>query len=339
MGEIRKDYLLDRYVIIAENRFNRPQHINSNNSINSNNNSINSNKTDYFAPGNEDMTPDEIGRLSNDDGGWKMRWFPNKFPAVNIDQEIKDNNKIKTDNDFFTFSNNYGEHEILVETETDNQLWDLGKDNIRQVFEVYNERIENLSKVGWIKYVCVIKNHGLMGGASLEHSHSQIFSLNFIPTEIREKCEKINEFEAQFSDDNFVIRCPYCQIINVEGKGSRFCFENKDFIAFTPYASRFNYEIWVFPKEHKLKLKECNLDSLADVMCNILCKLKELNCSYNFFLYYSPEGEDMHFHIGVYPRISKYGGLEVGTGDVINIVSPETAAKFYRGELKINDGL
>jgi UDPglucose--hexose-1-phosphate uridylyltransferase len=42
----------------------------------------------------------------------------------------------------------------------------------------------------------------------------------------------------------------------------------------------------------------------------------------------------LHFHIEICPRINIYGGFELGTDIIINSVSPETAARFYRGELR-----
>ncbi|MEM4247186.1 MAG: galactose-1-phosphate uridylyltransferase, partial [Candidatus Woesearchaeota archaeon] len=64
----------------------------------------------------------------------------------------------------------------------------------------------------------------------------------------------------------------------------------------------------------------------------VLKKVAELNVSYNMHVTYSPEGEDLHFHIEVIPEIAIWGGFERGSGAVINSVMPENAAAFYRGE-------
>ena len=44
----------------------------------------------FFCHGNEHLTPPEIGRIPEEDK-WKIRWFPNKFPAV----ELKGDPKIR----------------------------------------------------------------------------------------------------------------------------------------------------------------------------------------------------------------------------------------------------
>ena len=128
-------------------------------------------------------------------------------------------------------------------------------------------------------------------------------------------------------------KCPYCNIVKLESKSKRKIFETKNVLAFAPYASRFNYEAWIFPKQHKRALEELNETELKDfaaAMKKILLKLKKLNASYNFYLHYSPAKENLHFHIEITPRIATWGGFELSTEFTINSVLPEDAARFYR---------
>jgi UDPglucose--hexose-1-phosphate uridylyltransferase len=312
--ELRKDYILDRYVLIAAARKKRPKQFKEEAKENV--------EVCFFCPGNESLTPPEIGRIGTKKK-WRIRWFPNKFPAV----EEKGQIELRTDNRFYTFANAYGKHEVIVETpDHDKQLWDLKKNNIKDVLEVYISRIKELSKVNGIKYVCIFKNHGKDAGTSLVHSHTQIIAYNKIPQLIKEEAEAVKRFNS----------CPYCDIILSEKGSDRRCFENKNFVAFCPYASRYNYEIWIFPKQHKnnlIELDDDELKDLASVLQQIIAKLKELNVSYNFQIHNSPPGESLHFHIEVCPRVANWGGFELLTDDIINSVPPEDAAKFYRGEL------
>lgn len=311
MGEIRKDYILDRWVVISTGRGKRPKQFSKAEAAGV--------KVDFFAPGNEEMTPPEIGRTGTKKK-WRMRWFENKFPALQPEGQ----HDIRTDNTYFTFSVSYGHHEVLVETpRTDKQLYDLGIKEIAELFRVYNSRIEELGSKPNICYVCVFKNHGRRGGTSIVHSHSQIMALNHVPKDVRDEVEACKKFGA----------CPYCDIIGIESRGERKCFENNEFIAFAPYASRFNYEVWVFPKKHLRTLGDVNdMKPLAEIMKKVLKKIKELGADFNYYIHYAPEGEDLHFHIEVAPRIATWAGFELGSGEVINSVSPEDAAKFYRGE-------
>ena len=86
-------------------------------------------------------------------------------------------------------------------------------------------------------------------------------------------------------------------------------------------------------KKHKTSMEELNDEELSDIaliLKKILFKFKKINASYNFFIHYSPEKENLHFHIEVCPRIATWGGFELSTNAVINSVLPEDAARFYR---------
>ena len=74
MLELRKDYILERYVIIAEKRKIRPKEFVKKEEL------VDP-KVCVFCPGNEKLTPPEIGRVEKK-GKWQIRWFPNKFPFV-----------------------------------------------------------------------------------------------------------------------------------------------------------------------------------------------------------------------------------------------------------------
>ncbi|MEM3127291.1 MAG: galactose-1-phosphate uridylyltransferase [Candidatus Woesearchaeota archaeon] len=310
--ELRKDYVLDRFVIIAEKREKRPKQFVEEDIQKDE-------KVCYFCPGNEAFTPAEIGRIG---APWKIRVFSNKFAAV----MEAGNPNLKTDNIFYTFSDAYGRHEVIVETnDHKKQLWDLSKEEIVDILGVYRQRINEISQHPNTKYVLIFKNHGPKGGTSLVHSHTQLTSYSFIPPYVQEKINAAKKFSY----------CPYCDIIRREKDSFRRCFENETFVAFTPYASRFNFEIWILPKQHLANLNDFDdkkLHDLADIMKNILLKLKKLNCSYNYYIHYSPEGESLHFMIEVCPRIATWAGFEMGSNIIINSVSPETAASFYRGE-------
>ncbi|NQU78472.1 galactose-1-phosphate uridylyltransferase [Candidatus Woesearchaeota archaeon] len=317
--ELRKDYILDRWVIIATGRGKRPEQFKNDEDIYSNDPGK---EKCFFCPGNESMTPPELGRINDGDSKWKMRWFANKFAAV----DKKGDPTIKTDNNFFTYSDAYGKHEVIVETNDHNrQLFDLNEDELTDLLKVYARRIDELINEKDTKYVCVFKNEGRKAGTSIIHSHSQIISLNIIPKEVQDKVEAVKKFDS----------CPYCDIIKSESDGERRVHEDDTTITFTPYASRFNFEVWIFPKNHYNKLidlSDDDISNLASAMKRVLRKLKELNANFNMALYYAPKGDDLHFHIEILPRIATWAGFELESGVTINTVSPEDAAKFYRGE-------
>lgn len=309
MPELRKDYILPRWVIIAEKRKTRPREFKKEEQIKES-------KICAFCPGNEALTPKEIGRLEYKNS-WFVRWFPNKFPFI----EKKGKPDIKTKK-YFTKADAYGYHEVIAETpEHNKQLSDLREEHIAEILKVYSLRIKDLLRKKGIKYVLVFKNHGRQAGTSLIHSHTQLTAYNKVP--------KLIEEEVRYSTKGK--KCEYCKIIKLERKSKRFISENKNFIAFCPFASRYNYEAWVFPKKHIKSIVELNEDQLMDMakmMKKLLVKIKDLD--YNFCLHYAPKGTNLHFHIEICPRIAVWGGFELGSDTTINSVSPENAAKYYK---------
>ncbi|MBW2967968.1 galactose-1-phosphate uridylyltransferase [Candidatus Woesearchaeota archaeon] len=317
--ELRKGYIMDRWVIIAESRGKRPHQFKTDDDIYANDPGP---EKCFFCPGNESMTPEETGRIKDEKGGWKLRWFPNKFAAV----DKKGNPEIKTADRFFTYADAYGNHEVIVETpDHSKQLFDLDEEDIVQLLKVYAHRIDELSNQPNIKYVSVFKNEGRKAGTSIVHSHSQLISVNTLPPRVKHQIDAVRKFDS----------CPYCDIVRIESKGDRLVRAGEEFVTFTPYASRFNFEAWIFPRTHYRTLMDFSdgqLHRLAAHMKHVLKKLKELNASFNMVVYYAPKGEDLHFHIEFLPRIATHAGFELETGIIINSVSPEDAAKFYRGE-------
>jgi len=104
--------------------------------------------------------------------------------------------------------------------------------------------------------------------------------------------------------------------------------------ALSPYASESPYGAWIIPKRHVRKIHDMTEEekrSLATVLKFILAKLSTLDLSYNYFFHNSTEEENHHMILKLAPRPNIWAGLELGTGIIINSVSPETAAKFYRG--------
>lgn len=307
--ELRKDYVLDRWVIIAPQRGKRP--------VDYSRESASSSGSCVFCPGSEHLTPKEIGRLGTK-GSWRMRWFANLFPAVGMDAK-----QPLHSGSLLVSSAAYGSHEIIVETPSrTRQLWDLGLPAVIELFGVYMQRINALASAPGIRYVSVFKNHGGSGGASLAHSHSQVIATGFIPLIIKEESISVR---------NGI--CRYCMVIEAERKGARLCFENRSAVAFSPYASRFNYELWIFPKRHATALSDLSraeLRDFAEILHRSLRRLKSIGVSYNYFLHCASSGSKLHFHLELAPRIAAWAGFELGSGVTINTVSPEAAAGFYR---------
>ncbi len=309
MPELRKDYILDRYVIIATERAKRPDQFKGHRKEQERCEDC------YFCPGHEDNTPSEILRIERD-GRWLIRAFPNKYSAV----LPAGNPYIRTADTFFTYADAYGFHEVIVETPDHYaQLWDLPAWHLKELLKVYSSRVEVLSSRPGVRYVCVFKNSGEDAGTSILHTHSQVIACNLVPLEVQ-------ELEKASQDS-----CPYCRIIEIEKRSDRRCFEDEHISAFTPYASRFAFEIQIVPKRHVTQLvhlHEEELDSLAGMLQKALLRLRELNASYNLLLHYGVRNS--HLRLTIAPRLARWAGFELSSGMIINSMPPEKAAEFYR---------
>lgn len=298
---IVKDYYLDHYSYISEERAKRPIDFIQKKEETAHSSSC------FFCPGNEEMTPPEIGRIDDGKGGWIMRWFPNKFLSVSPQSEDA-----------------YGYQEVVVETpEPQKQVWDFSKEEFITLLGVYQERIKELENDKKIAYVVVFKNSGPESGASLIHSHTQIIATSVFPSRLAKKISEIKKLE----------HCPYCVIVNKERGSDRSIAENEEFIAFCPKAPRFAMEVWVVAKKHRGDFQEFSEDTvshLSALFLPLLKKLKKINSSYCFYLYYQPRDNDLHFHLECLPRLHKWAGFELASGDYIIGIPPETAAQFYR---------
>jgi len=319
MNQLRKDYLLDRWVIIAKKRGKRPHDF------------FQISRTKRvegvcsFCPGNEHMTPPEIDRVE-EAGEWIIRCFPNKFPATMREKGLSKRNLL-------TKMSAYGIHEIIVETpEHDVELGDLSFEHIRKILDMYIKRLIEIKKDRKIKYVSIFKNKGEIAGASIEHSHTQIIAIPIIPPIIRAELNAIKRYKRRKN------RCILCDIWKMEMKSRRKIFEDKYIAAFAPYASISPFEVWIMPKNHVPSLERLSnkeKDSLAKTLKIILNVLnKTLNYPpYNFYFHLSPDKEDMHLHLELLPRLSKWGGFELSNNIIINTMPPEMAAKHYRDEI------
>lgn len=314
MKQIRRDYLLDKYVIFSTARNKRPSDFCKEKK------EVNTNSTDYFALGNEHLTPEEKGRVGEP---WNIRWFENKFPAV--DQNSKENLHLQTHNKFYTFSDAFGIHEVIVETNDDRQLWDLTDDEFNDLFGVYQNRLVELKKEKNIKYVQIFKNHGPSAGCSIKHSHSQVIAFNLIPPNVVMEEKAVENYLVSNDSD------PYDAILEYEKNSEREIFQNDYFFVYCPYASSFPFEVKILPFENiksLIELDDMKKKILAQTLRKVLLKLKEINVDYNFYI---REGINyQRFYIDVLPRPNIWAGFEMSTGVIINPVLPEDAARFYK---------
>ncbi|MGB0757589.1 MAG: galactose-1-phosphate uridylyltransferase [Patescibacteria group bacterium] len=300
-SEIRRDYFLNRYVIITPSRTKRPRDVVEKSEYHA--------KKDIFAPENieKDLITDHIGGQKN----WHVLSLLNKYPAVSLASKKA-----------------YGTQEVIVEhRENGIDLGHMSQEHIVKVLKMYQKRTTAIAKEKEIDYILIFKNQGGPAGASILHSHSQIFATTHIPPDVYYELDKAQEYKLKHGTS------PYGDIIEKEEQSPRHIYSDSSVVAIAPYASSFHYEAWIFTRrqlDNITRLNETELKSLAKAMKMILQKLADNNISYNFFMHQVVSFKEQHFYIKIQPRDSIWAGVELGSGLVINSISPEAAAKFYK---------
>ncbi|MGC8790278.1 MAG: galactose-1-phosphate uridylyltransferase [Desulfurella sp.] len=329
MSELRKDPIVERWVIISTERGKRPHDFKQEEQIKIIGGFC------PFDPGNEKYVPPEIyavrapGSQPNDPH-WTLRVVPNKFPALGIEGDL-DKHAVG----LYDAMNGIGAHEVIIETPNHSETLDIMPlDRMKDVVFAYKARIEDLKKDKRMKYVLVFKNYGAVAGASLEHSHSQLIALPIIP---KRPLELFSGAKTYFS---YKDRCPFCDIIRQELNDKvRLIEETKHFVSITPFASRSPFEVSIFPKKHSAHFEFEDVEILYDftyILQNTLKRLKIAldNPPYNFVLlngaFIFDHDDYFHWHLEITPRLTKIAGFEWGSGFYINPTPPEDAAKYLR---------
>lgn len=329
MSELRRDPIVGRWVIVDTDHPSKPE--------------------DYelephgwrggtcpFCYGNESLTPPEIDSFRNSNTspntpGWQVRVVSNKFPALQIEGSLD-----RKGLGMYDMSNGVGAHEILIESPYHHKdIPDLLNPEIENIITMVCRRSNDLTKDKRFKYIMIFKNYGPAAGASLEHPHTQIIALPMVPKNALE--------EIKWSRDYFEYRerCIFCDIIRQENQEKeRVILENKHFLSFCPFVSRFPFEIWIMPKKHSgyfCQMSPDEIPSLAAILKETVSKLKSIfpNAAYNFIIHSSPvngEGDSdfYHWHIELMPKLTRVAGFEWGSGFYLVSTPPEIAAKYLR---------
>jgi UDPglucose--hexose-1-phosphate uridylyltransferase len=299
---------------------------------------------DPFAEGSERLTPPEVYALRKEkskpnEPGWRVRVVPNRYPAMRIEGQLE-----AAPVGLYDRLTGIGAHEVIIETpNADLALEDLSVTAIADIFAAYRERIIDLDRDQRFQHIYIFKNVGPSAGASLSHAHSQLVAMPLVPAFVEGKLSRAREHYLAKQ------RSLFSDIIHTErADGSRMVAENDGYVLFCPFASRFPFEMAIFPKRHHPEFISCTSTELHDLAEVLRFALQRLNAvlekpGYNLLLHMAPlrrpSTERFHssrfdycWHLEIVPRFNSLAGFEIGLGAYINTVYPEEAARFLRGE-------
>jgi UDPglucose--hexose-1-phosphate uridylyltransferase len=246
-----------------------------------------------FCEGREDQTPPEVLALppegrEPDGPGWQVRVVPNKYPAFER-QEV-----------------------VIHAPQHVRSLAELGRVQLELVAQAWRLRAEAARAEGKVIFACA--NEGRSAGASLLHSHSQLFWLNAEPpaaqAERHSPCRLCEYLQAELADRTRVVE------------------EREGLVLLCPYASRSPYECLIAPLEHEEDGFGPRLGAALDLAAEALRRIAAIGPQRPMNLWLHEAG---HWHLELLPRLNVIASLELGAGYYISTLAPEQAAEDLRG--------
>jgi UDPglucose--hexose-1-phosphate uridylyltransferase len=262
--------------------------------------------------------------------GWSVRVVPNRNPMLKIEGRPD----VRSDG-LFESRDGLGAHEVIVETPIHDQpLHTLDEERLWRVLWAWRTRIHDLRRDSRFASIVILKNHGRSSGARLDHSHSQLTAYPMIPPALADKVQGAARYASIHS------KCVFCDLIAQElTDGRRIISDHDAVIALAPYASRVPFETWLIPRDHSPRFEDATdvtLHAMAVTFRSVMARIDWAleRPAYNLVLHTAPlSGEAdaaFHWHLEIVPRVTRFSGLESGTGLHRNPVPPEEAASVMR---------
>jgi UDPglucose--hexose-1-phosphate uridylyltransferase len=324
MGEIRVDPLSGHKTIVAGERSARPggeprcpmpQPMDI--------------EKDPFAEGHEQRTPPELYAVRPNGGepnspGWTVRVVPNLYPALELDSPPT---SADAQPDLFSASPASGAHEVIVNApESVLSLADLPLARVTGAMEVWRERMRAHANSA---YVQLIVNERREAGASLEHTHSQLYALDFVPAEVARERERCGAYATRTMGRSLLEDL----VAEEVRRGERIVAIDEEAVLLAPYGSRTPFQLMLAPRTPRMRFEDDGPLGSALLHDGLTRLARHFGTSppMNMWVRTAPRGAE-HFcwRIDIAPRLTHLAGLELSTGVNLNIVAPEHAAAVLR---------
>lgn len=287
---------------------------------------------DPFAAGHEDRTPPEVyadrppDAATPDTPGWRVRVVPNLYPA--LDAAAPDPERSHAP-DLFTATAARGAHEVVINApDPVTSLAALSVEQVARAMEVWRTRARTHAEDG-AAYVHVIVNERVEGGASLPHTHAQVYALDFVPAQVARERERFTAHATRTMGGNLLQ-----DLVSEEvRRRERLVAIDDEAVLLSPYAARLPYQLLLAPRRPRARFEDdgpLGAALLHDAL-NRYNKLFGFQPPLNLWVRTAPRGaERFCWRIDVVPRLTHLAGMELGTGVHLNIVAPEDAAAQLR---------
>jgi UDPglucose--hexose-1-phosphate uridylyltransferase len=290
---------------------------------------------DPFLEGHEDHTPSEVYALRPDGGrpdgpGWKVRVVPNLYPALTGDGVSPEPDPLASgrgEPDLFASRPATGGHEVVVNApDPVSSLLELEPADVERAMAVWRERARAHERAS---YVHLIVNEGQEAGASLPHTHAQLYALPFVPAAVARERERFTAYSDRTHGRNLLQDLVQEEV----RRGERLVAVDEEAVALCPFAARVPFQLQIVPRRPARSFEDDG-PLCARMLHQALGRLRVALGNappLNMWVRTAPRGaERFCWRIDLLPRLAQLAGLEVGTGVHLNVLPPEEAARRLR---------
>ena len=286
-------------------------------------------ESDPFAEGHEDRTPPELYAVRPNGGepntpGWSVRVVPNLYPALSPDSEQPPPH---ANPDLFWAGPAVGAHEVIINSPRPViSLAELPVEDVQQAVEVWRERIRVHRDSACVH---LIVNERREAGASLPHTHAQLYALDFVPAAIARERERFGAYATKTMGGNLLGDLVQEEVRQRE----RIVAIDDETVLMAPYGARVPFQLMIAPRTPRLRFEDDGPTGAA-MLHQALSRLSlrlGANPPLNLWLRTAPRGAEYFcWRIDILPRLTHLAGLELGAGVNLNIVAPELVASELR---------
>jgi UDPglucose--hexose-1-phosphate uridylyltransferase len=228
--------------------------------------------------------------------------------------------------DLFSSRPATGAHEVLINVPQHvTAMAELDAEQFAAAVATWRERMRAHADAS---YVQLIVNEGGGAGASLEHSHAQLYALPFVPASVARERERAGAYGERTAGSGLLSDI----LVEEVRRRDRLVAIDDEAALICPWASRSPFELRVIPRREQGSFADGEGGAaMIRTAMRVLAERFEGPPELNLWVRTAPHGADQfHWHVDIAPRLTIKAGFELGTGVDINIYPPERAASDLR---------